>query len=175
MSIVPACGRSGPGARCGRFEGDFRCFSPDGRLGDRPGHQQCPRAGRDRDRPHAGPARKPRPARRGDGDFQPRWLAPGCDDQRTALRARLGLAGHSPPACRDGPRLGCAGLSGTRCGQSGSAAIAPAQGRLWSVGRAPRTFSETVRRSSSNGTARIKQDPNDLDAYHHRAHALAAS
>ena len=142
------------------------CLSPDGRLGIVQDTSKVPRAGRDRDRPHAGAARKPRPARRGVGHFQLRWLAPGRNDQRTALRARLGLAGHPQATGRDGPQLGCAGLSGRRCGQSGSAAAAPSQGRLWSLDCGPRTSlrasgapGRTVQRSDQAESQRLRRVP----------------
>ena len=87
--------------------GTWRKISRRGRLSllfprrpawGRPGHQQGPRAGRDRDRPHAGASSSPDQHDVAGATFSPDGLA-GRDDPRTSLSPRLGLAGHTPTAC----------------------------------------------------------------------------
>ena len=81
-----------------QFEGAFCCFSPDGRIGAvqdagkilglvelETGRMLARLESPDQHNAECG--------------FQSRWLAPYGFDQRTALCAHLGLAGHPPTAC----------------------------------------------------------------------------
>ena len=75
------------------------------------GRQRCEQGhppGRDRDRPHARAARKPRPVRRGMRDIQPRRVAAGGDHQRAGPAVHVwdlrAIRKHSPRWASTGTR-----------------------------------------------------------------------
>ena len=52
--------------------------------------------------------------------------------------------------------------------------LPPLQVDFGKLDRAPRAFQRAPRRLLERYTAQLKSDPNDADAHHHRAHALAS-
>ena len=105
-------------------------------------------------------------------DLQPRRVAAGGDHQRWPGRARLGPAGHPQHLAAMGLDWDAPAYSDDDPADPSAPPLPPLQVDLGPLAGHTRALHRAAEVLVERYTARLKNDPNDAEAYHHRGHAL---
>ena len=173
-STAAGSGKSAPGARSGRSADVGGCFSPDGRLMVVVDASRVIRLVETETGRTLARLESPDLCDVAWVDLQPRRVAPGGDHQR---RLRPCTSGTCGPSASTSPAWASTGTAPAYSEDDPAGPSAPPLPPL-QVDFGPLTghlehFTEPPEVLVQRYTARLKNDPNDADAYHHRAHALA--